>query len=407
MKNSNFKKFMLLWLGEIISAVGGGLTSFGLGVYIFQMTGSAGKMAIITLIGFLPTLILSVPAGALADRYDRRVLMMMGDGLSALGIVYILIKMLAGNATFADICLGVLVSSVFSALLEPAYKATVSDLLTEDEYAKASGLVSLAGSARYLVSPVIAGLLLAVSDVSLLLIIDISTFALTVATTFVVKKGIGTKKTENSESILGSIKEGWKTICAKKGVLALILVSAVLTLFIGVFQILAEPMILSFEDAKTLGIAETICASGMVFSSIFLGVRGMKKNYVKTLSVSLGLAGVFIALFGIWENAYVMAGFGFLFFLMLPFANTCLDYLVRTNIPTELQGRVWGFVGFLSQIGYVVSYGLSGITADAIANAADISVGRGAAVLVVVSGAALLVTAVLPMVMKSIRGLER
>ena len=183
MKNSNFSKFMMLWFGEIVSATGGGLTSFGLGVYVFQTTGSAGKMALVTLIGFLPTILLSIPAGALADKYDRRILMMLGDGLSALGVIYILIHMILGNAGFVNICIGVFISAAFSSLLEPAYRATVTDILTEDEYAKASGLISLGGSARYLVSPFIAGLLLASHSVSLLLIIDISTFALTVITT--------------------------------------------------------------------------------------------------------------------------------------------------------------------------------------------------------------------------------
>ena len=87
MKSStNLRKFILLWAGELISSIGGGLTSFGLGVYIFQQTGSAAGMALITLLGFLPVLLLSVPAGVLADRYDRRLLMMIGDGCSALGV---------------------------------------------------------------------------------------------------------------------------------------------------------------------------------------------------------------------------------------------------------------------------------------------------------------------------------
>ena len=50
MSKSNFKKFILLWSGELISAIGGGLTSFGLGVYVFEKTGSAAGMAIVTLL---------------------------------------------------------------------------------------------------------------------------------------------------------------------------------------------------------------------------------------------------------------------------------------------------------------------------------------------------------------------
>ena len=158
-QKSNFGKFLLLWAGELISSVGGGLTSFGLGVYVFGQTGSAASMALVTLLAFLPTLLLSVPAGVLADRYDRRLLMMLGDGCSALGIIYILICMMNGGASLPQICIGVFVSSVFSSLLEPSYRATVSDLLTKEEFSKANGLVSLAGSARYLISPLVAGLL--------------------------------------------------------------------------------------------------------------------------------------------------------------------------------------------------------------------------------------------------------
>ena len=84
---SGFKKFLLLWAGELISSIGGGLTSFGLAVYVFNETGSAASMAVVSLLAFLPTLILSAPAGVLADRYDRRLLMMIGDGLPGLYVV--------------------------------------------------------------------------------------------------------------------------------------------------------------------------------------------------------------------------------------------------------------------------------------------------------------------------------
>lgn len=407
MGQSNFKRFLLLWMGELISAIGGGLTSFGLGVYVFEKTGSAAGMAMVTLLGFLPTLILSVPAGVLADRYDRRLLMMLGDGCSAVGIIYILICMLRGEATLPQICIGVFVSAVFSSLLEPAYRATVTDLLTEDEYSKASGLVSLAGSARYLVSPVIAGILLSVSDVKLLLIIDICTFILTVISTFVVKKGIRESRKTEQVSFKESIKTGWNAICQRRGVLLLVLVSSLLTLFIGVFQILAEPLILSMADAKTLGIAETICASGMLVSSLYLGIRGIKAGYVRILALSLALAGGCIIGFGLFDQIPIITVAGFGFFLMLPFANNSLDFLVRTNTPDELQGRVWGFVGFLSQIGYVIAYGLSGILADRIAGSCGISVGKGAGIVMSVAGAALILLSLSVPFMKEIRLLEK
>lgn len=403
---SNFGKFLLLWVGELISSIGGGLTSFGLGVYIFEQTGSAAGMALVTLLGFLPTLLLSVPAGVLADRYDRRVLMMIGDGCSALGIIYILVCMLNGGAGMSQICFGVFISAVFSSLLEPSYRATVSDLLTKEEFSKANGLVGLAGSARYLLSPIIAGLLLSISDIKLLLIIDISTFFLTVISTAVVKKGITTKVERKEQSFFAGMKEGWDAVHTRPGIFLLILVSAIMTLFLGVFQILAEPLILAFADPKTLGIAETVCACGMLFSSLLLGLRGIKKNYVKVLETSLAMAGIFMGLFGIWENIYILCIFGFLFFTMLPFANNCLDYLVRTNIPDELQGRAWGFIGFISQIGYVVAYGGGGVLADFMAKVLKTDVGRGSGVVIIVSGICLVITAASMIGIKSIQALE-
>ena len=63
----NFQKFMLLWFGELVSSIGSGLTSFGLGVYVFRQTGSAADMALVSLLAFLPTLLLSVPAGVPAE----------------------------------------------------------------------------------------------------------------------------------------------------------------------------------------------------------------------------------------------------------------------------------------------------------------------------------------------------
>ena len=405
-KNSNFGKFLLLRTGELISSIGGGLTAFGLGVYIFNQTGSAANMAIVTLLGFLPTLVLSVPAGVLADRYDRRLLMMIGDGCSALGIIYILVCMATGGAQLWQICLGVSVNAIFSALLEPSFRATITELLTKDEYSKASGLVSLAGSARYLFSPVIAGFLLTVSDVKLLLFIDMCTFFLTVMSVAVVRHGIGNTVVEKKESFAESFKGGWVAITAKPGIFMIMVVSAGITLFMGVFQILAEPLILSFADSKTLGISETICACGMLVSSIVLGIKGIRNHFVKALGISLMSAGAFMFGFGCFENIIVICCFGFMFFAALPIANNCLDYLTRTNIPEETQGRAWGLIGFISQMGYVVAYAVSGFAADAIGKATGLGVGRGSAITVQLAGICLVATSALILVIKSIRELE-
>ncbi|WP_315366013.1 MFS transporter [Oribacterium sinus] len=405
--SSGMKKFLLLWIGELISSIGGGLTSFGLGVYVFQKTGSAAGMALVTLLGFLPTLLFTVPAGVLADRYDRRVLMMIGDGCSGLGILYIFLCMLHGEANLVQICIGVFVSAIFSSLLDPSYRATITDLLSKEEFSKASGLVSLAGSARYLFSPVIAGLLLAYHDISLLLLIDISTFFVTITTTFIVRRGIKAKQPTEKQSFWESMKEGWRAIHIEKGVFVLVLCSSLITLFLGTLQILVEPMILSFSDSKVLGIVETLCASGMLVSGILLGGFGIKKEYGKVLQISFFMAGIFMIGMSIFENLVSISIFGFFFFATLPLCNNCMDYLCRTNIPDALQGRAWGFIGFLSQMGYVLAYAVSGLAADGLGSLSGMGVGRGAAMMIGISGVFLSLVAVTFLRFPAIRELEK
>lgn len=404
---NNYGKFLLLWAGELISSIGGGLTSFGLGLYIFQKTGSAADMALLTLLGFLPALVLKVPAGVLADRYDRRLLMMIGDGLSGLGVLFILLCMLKGDAALWQIYVGTTVSSVFSALLEPSYTATITDLLTKEQYSKANGLVSMAGSARYLFSPVIAGFLLAVSDIRLILIIDICTFFLTVIAAAVVRHGLKTSEHKDPEPFFKSMKDGWKVVSGRKGLLLLIVISSLICLFMGVFQVLGEPFVLSFADAKTLGIVETAAASGMLVTGVLLGIKGIKKHFVRALWMGLAVSGIGMAMFAVTQNKIIICLFGFVFFAALPFANNSLDYLARTNIPDEFQGRAWAFIGFISQLGYVAAYALCGVTADAVGRITGQGVGRGAAITIMFSGACLVIVALIMSGIKRIRELEK
>ena len=137
-----------------------------------------------------------------------------------------------------------------------------------------------------------------------------------------------------------------------------------------------------------------------------MGARGIKKGYLKILSASLTVAGIAMAAFGLRENIWLICAAGFLFFAMLPLANNCLDFLVRTNIAAELQGRAWGFIGFLSQMGYVVAYGLAGVLADGLGERFQMGVGRGAAAVIMASGVLLSVLALAIYPIRAVRELE-
>lgn len=378
-------------------------------------------MALVTLLAFMPSLLLSPVAGVLADRYDRRLLMVLSDSLSATGLIYILVCLLSGEAQLWQICVGVTVSSVFSSLLDPAYKATLTDLLTEEQYTRASGLVQVAGSAKYLISPVLAGFLLTAADVKLLLILDICTFFVTVSTTLAVRSGLASKKSAQAEAFVRELEEGWRAVTSNRGVFVLVIMTSVITFFMGFIETLSMPMILTFADSAVLGTLETVIASGMLVSSVVLGMLPMKKGFVTILSVSLFGSGIGMAAFGFRENIVLISVSGFLFFAMLPFTNTALDYLVRTNIDNSVQGRAWSLIGLLSQLGFVAAYALAGVLADyvftpllvtggllagSVGKVIGTGSGRGMGLLIIISGVLLCAASVIVYNLKPVKSLE-
>ena len=358
------KKFLMIWSGELISSIGSGMTAFALSVYVYQTTGSATYVSLITLLAYLPTVLLSPLGGVLADRYDRRLLMIIGDLFSGLGLAYVLWNIQAGSDSMLPICIGVTFNAVFVALLEPSFRATITELLTEEEYARASGMVQIAGNAKFLISPALAGILLAVADIRLILLIDIGTFLITVTTVAIVRKSVGKAVKTERQSIGREMRLGFAEINKSKGIRILIILMSFVCFFVGILQTLTSPMVLAVSNAETVGIMESLCAVGMLLGSVFIGILGIKKNFSTVLCVAGILNGIFIALTGVNKSIFVTGAGIFLFFLALPFMNTSADVLIRKNIPNELQGRVWGIISLLSQTGTVLAYALSGVLAD-------------------------------------------
>lgn len=358
------RKFILLWLGELISGIGSGMTAFALLIYVFDMTGSTGYVSAIVLAAFLPTILLSPLGGVLADRYDRRLLMIIGDLFSGLGLVYILWNIHMGINSMLPIMIGVTFNGMFVALLEPSFKATVTDLLSKDDYTKANGMVQIAANSRYLVSPILAGILLTISDIRLILILDICTFFLTVLTISLVRNSIAKSLKKEKEGIWIELREGFAVLKSYIGVRTLVILMSLVCFFIGFVQTLTVPMILAVSNAKTLGILESSCAVGMLAGSVIIGIFGLKNRYVRCLSLAGMSASIFMAMTGISADLYITGTGMFLFFASLPFINASADVLVRNNVENKVQGRVWGIISLLSQAGTAVAYAVSGLMAD-------------------------------------------
>ena len=358
------KNFYKLWLGELISNIGSGMTAFALSVYVYEKTGSVSYISIITLLSFMPSIILSPIGGLLADRYDRRLLMIIGDLFSGLGLIYILWNIQAGEKSIVPIFLGITFSSIFTSLLEPSYRATLTDILDEENYAKASGLIQAAGSAKYLISPVIAGMILSVADIRVILLLDILTFITTCLMIFLVRKSMNSETQNYKKDSFKGLLEGLFIIKENRGVYSLVIIMFFVCFFMGFIQILIRPMILELSSVKTAGMMESLCAAGLLIGSLWIGIAGIKKNYSKILAVACFFCGIFMSMTGVNENLAIIGISTFLFFSTLPFMNSCADVLVRVSVPNELQGRVWGLISLITQMGTVTAYIISGVMAD-------------------------------------------
>lgn len=417
----SFAKFLVVWAGQFFSMIGIGLTAFSLGVYAFETTNTATAVALITLFTFVPNILLRPIGGVLADRYDRRLMMIIGDLGAALGLLFILLMILSNRIELWHIYVGVTISSIFSSLQAPAYRASATDLLDEKDFSKGSGLVQLAESAKFLFSPIIAGILLSVTTINIILMINMLTYVVAIIAVFVIRNKLRATNEEARQPWYNEIVEGWRTIKNNRGVLLLIIIVSVTTFYLGFLETLIGPMILSFANAKTLGMFQSISAIGMLVSSLLIGMFTLTKRYSSMLVIGLVMAGLAFALLGTSTNIYLLITAGFLFLGSLPFVNTSADVLVRRNIPNEKQGRVWGIIGILSQIGFIIAYSLAGVLADkvfnpwlveggALANSIGsligVGPGRGIAFLFIIAGLLVVVVALVTSRIQAIKSLD-
>ena len=417
--SNGYKKFLLLWGASLISTSGSGMSSFALGIFMYQKTGMSTMTGLIILAGFLPGLLFSPFAGALADRHDRRLLMMLGDGLSIIGLACILfsLQFLDSKLLIGGILLGAAISSAFSSLVEPSFRATISDLLEKDEYTKASGMVQLIPASRYLLSPVLVGLVLSIASIHSVLLLDILTILITLPITYIVRKEMqGTHKKTKED-----LKLGFRIIYDNKGLWLLVMLGVLVSFCLGTVQTLMIPMLLSFGGESFVGFATTISAFGMLAGGLILSKVSIKKDFTNVLQYALLGMGIAMIAFGWWQNKVLVCIFGFCLFLSLPFANTVMDYLVRITVPTIHQGKAWGLIGLISQVGYVVAYASvggfvdfiispflqeSGSFSQAILALIGKGEGRSAALMIILAGIFLVIVALILPRKNEIRELE-
>jgi MFS family permease len=359
--SKSYKKFLFISISQIISTVGSGITTFALAIHTYQLTSSVISVSLVTIASFLPIVLLNPLGGLLADRFDRKLMMIIGDSGSMFGLftMFVLLKLELLNMTYIIICL--ILSSVFSALLEPAYKSLVSEMLSKEEYAKASGIIQLASAAKFLIAPFIGGMLMANQQLDLVLIIDISTFFLTVASVSLIRKHQRNAHVKYTKLLSKQqVFQGYFEIKKNAGVFYLVLLLTGVTFFAGYYQILITPLLLNLANEKTLGYIQSISAIGLLLSSLILSIKNRSQGFFKMLFQGLFMMSIALFITGLSKSLWIIGLSSFVILFSLPLINTSAEVLIRKHTDVKHQGSVWGMIGFITQTGYMIAYFTSG-----------------------------------------------
>ncbi|MGD2207122.1 MAG: MFS transporter, partial [Anaerolineae bacterium] len=126
LRRSSFRTFVVVWLGQVVSLLGSTMTWFALSIWAYDITGQATALALMSLVSFGPTVLLSPIAGALVDRWNRKWVMILSDLSAGLATLVVLLVHVTGNLQIGHIYLVGLLAAAFQAFQYPAYSAAIT-----------------------------------------------------------------------------------------------------------------------------------------------------------------------------------------------------------------------------------------------------------------------------------------
>jgi DHA3 family macrolide efflux protein-like MFS transporter len=365
----NMNTFLLIWTGELISIIGSGLTSFALGVWIYTQTGQATPFALTVLFGNLPRILLSPLAGSLADRWNRRWLMILADTGDALVTLAAFILLSLGNLQIWQIYLISLFNAAFASFQEPAYTASITMLVPKKDLARASGMVQMGQAAEMLVSPLLAGLLFLAIGLNGIIMVDFATFFFAIGALMLVKipqPKISASEAGQRTQVVQDAVFGWNYLRARAGLFGLLCYFALVNFLLNFAAVLTVPLVLSFGTASMLGVVETVFGSGMLLGGLVMSAWGGPRHRIQGVIgfIALSAAGLFIA--GLQPSPYWVGGGLFILMFCIPLASGPSQAIFQTKVSPEVQGRVFAIRSMISRSMMPLAFLIAGPLADII-----------------------------------------
>lgn len=370
-QSHSLRGFFLLWVGQFFSMTGSFMTSFALGIWAWEQTGSAQALAMVGVFTFAPLIVITPLVGVLVDRWNRKLVMMLSDfgAVLASGVVFLLL--ISGRLEIWHIYATTAFASTFQAFQWPAYSASVSLMVPKSYYSKASGIISMVESSADIAGPVLAGVLVGVIGLQGILVIDLITFLIAIITLLVVV----IPQPENLQALKGlkyfwdDMTFGFRYIFAKPGLLGLQMLFSSANFMTVIGWAVLSPMVLARtgSSAQVLGFVQSFAAVGGLVGAVFLSLWGGPKKLVMGVLIGWTLNGILGRfLMGVTTLPWVWMVSVFLLAFFMPMINGCNQAIWQKKVLPEQQGRVFAARRFIGQITIPISMGLSGWLGDAV-----------------------------------------
>ena len=347
-KSHSMKPFFVIWTGQAISLVGSHLVQFALVWWLTKTTGSGTVLAVATMMALLPQIFLSPVAGALVDRWQRRQVMIVADGMIALATVVLAALYASGVAQVWHIYVLMLVRSAGGAFHWPAMQASTTLMVPEKHYSRIAGLNQALFGAVGIVSPPLGALLMEVLPMQGILAIDVSTAALAIISLLLIAIPQPERKETARTTVLADMREGLRFVWSWKGLMLILLLATLLNMLVTPAFSLLPLMVREHFGGGALHLAwlESAWAIGMVIGGITLSVWGGFKRRVVTAMLAVTMMGVGITGVGLAPATGLVLAVVALFFggFMNPIANGSLFATLQATVPPEMQGRVFTLV---------------------------------------------------------------
>ena len=423
-RRQGFRTFVIVWVGQLISLVGTALTGFALALFVYTETGSATQLSFVLLASQLPQIVFTPIAGALVDRWDRRIAMIVSDTGAGAATAVLATLLVTDSLQIWHLYPILAVQGLFQTFQFPAYSAATTLLVHKDNYGRAAGMIQLADASGHVIAPAAAGVILVAGGLGAVVAVDVVTFVIAVGTLLIVRFP-RPEVTDESVAAAGSIRSeivfGLSYLRERSGLLALLGYFAVVNLIFGFVGVLVFPLVLGFASEQATGSVVSIGALGMIGGSLLMSAWGGPKRRVFGVIWGVAALGASLVLAGLRPSLPLVTAAISLLFFAVPIANASSQAIWQAKVAPDVQGRVFAVRRTLGQISAPLALIAGGPLldrvfqplmepggglADTVGSIIGTGDGRGAALFVIVLGALGLVVSLFALSYPRLRNLE-